>query len=192
MFDKRRFFSKMCVFGISLSLLTQISLFASCRSNDNPTPTEKITVYDEDDEKEAYNDHGVTRGDLTYLIDVKFDAEKIENFSGEVVKLMRVQFPDQDCYLIAVVKTKANNGKLSINLGPIWFIEENGIRLDEEDEIQVSGSKLRANGRFVVLATDLSFDGKTLNIRDKEGAALWGAPKAQKGNADCMKITPKS
>ncbi len=187
MFNKRKLYSKIFVFGLGVSLLAPTSIFARCGDH-KQTPTDKLVIFEQDDEKEVYNDHGITRGDLSYLNDVKFNADKVENISGDVFKVMRVQFPDQDCYLIAVVMTKANNGKVSINLGPIWFLEENGFQLFEGDSIQVTGAKMRTNGQNVVIATELSSNGKSINIRDKAGTALWGSPKAQKGNADCMKM----
>jgi hypothetical protein len=150
-------------------------------------PTDQIIIFEQEDEERIYDDHGFTRGDMTYLYKGDFDAKTIESVSGEVQDVIRIQFPDKDCYLIAILSTTGNGRRLAVNLGPTWFLEEKGFTVNEGDEIQVKGSKVRLNGRHLLLVTELTIDGRTLNIRDKEGAPLWGSPKAQKGNADCMK-----
>lgn len=183
-----KFLTKMCVLGASAYFLTG-SMFAD--DNNGKTPTDQINVYEQDDEKQTYTKHGFTRGDMSYLYDTKFDPSQVESVGGQVTKVMRVQYPDNDCYLIAVLHTKANNGEMAVNLGPIWFIEENNMEINEGDDIQITGAKMRTNGRFLIIATELTKNGKTLNIRDKEGAPLWGSPKSQKGNAECMKLNMK-
>lgn len=174
-------------FCAALYVLTG-TVFADFNSENPTTGTDKINIYEQDDEKDSFDQYGFTRGDMAYLYNGGFDPSQIQTINGEVKKLYRIQFPDQDCYLIAILETKANNGKLAVNLGPVWFIEENGLALNEGDNIQVTGAKMRSNGRFLVIATSLTKSGKSVNIRDQDGGALWGSPRSQKGNAGCMKF----
>lgn len=155
--------------------------------NGSQVPTDQITIFEKEDEERIYDDHGFTRGDMTYLYKGEFDAKNVESVSGEVEEVLRIQYPDKDCYLIAIISTSGNGGRMALNLGPTWFLEEKDFTVNEGDEIQVKGAKMRTNGRYLLVVTELTMDGKTLNIRDKEGSPLWGSPKAQKGNADCMK-----
>lgn len=160
----------------------------SMNSSNPTTSTDKIYIFEQDDEKESFTRYGFTRGDMAYLYNGEFATDNITNVNGEVTKIYRLQYPDQDCYLIAIIETKANNGKIAVNLGPVWFIEENGLSINEGDSIQVTGAKMRTNGRFVMIATVVTKNGKSINVRDSEGTALWGSPRSQKGNAGCMKF----
>lgn len=179
----------MCILGAGVYFMISGTAFAlDVTKEKQNVPTDKITIFEQDDEKDAFTKHGFTRGDMTYLYSGNFDSSMMENISGDVKKVMRVQFPDKDCYVIAILKTQANNGKMAVNLGPIWYLEENNFMINEGDTIQVAGARARSNGRFLVLATELTKNGQTLNIRDKEGTPLWGSPKSQKGDARCMKL----
>lgn len=174
--------------GLSVFCLLSSSLYAAYDyGNSNKTPTDGIIIFEQDDEKVIYSDYGFTRGDLSYLYDAHFDSAEVKNVSGEVTKVLRVQYPDNDCYLIALVETKANKGAVAVNLGPIWYVEEKGFAINEGDSIQVTGSKLRVNGRYVLIATEVSKDGKSLKIRGEDGTPLWGSPRSQRGNAECMR-----
>lgn len=163
----------------------------SSNNTNSKVPTDQIGIYEKDDEEKAYDEHGYTRGDIAYLYKAHFDPSKVETLSGEVEEVMRVKYPDNDCYLIAIISTSTNKSRVALNLGPAWYLEEKDFTVNEGDEVQVKGSKLRVNGRNVMIVEDLTVDGKTLNIRDKEGSSLWGSPKAQKGNAECMKPTKR-
>ncbi len=162
----------------------------SIEKNKN-TKTNELIVFEQDDEQEAYAKNGFTRGDFTKLYDFKFNTSDMTNISGEVAQVFRVKYPDNDCYLIAILSTKANNGKVAVNLGPIWFLEENNFSVNENDNIEVKGAKVRTNGRFILVATELTKNGNTLNIRDDKGTPLWGSPQAQKGAAYCEKPISK-
>ncbi|MCC5832347.1 MAG: hypothetical protein JJU12_04815 [Chlamydiales bacterium] len=161
-------------------------------NNNSQIPTHQITIFEQEDEERIYDNHGFTRGDMTYLYKGDFDAKNIESVNGEVEDVVRVQFPDKDTYLIAIISSTGNGGRMALNLGPAWFLEEKGFSVNEGDEIQVKGSKVRVNGRNLLLVTELTMDGRSLNIRDKEGSPLWGTPKAQKGNGDSMRNGKKN
>lgn len=188
MLNKKNF-SKFLVTALGAYVMLSSLAFACGGYNRDCSviATDSMTIYEPKDEQSLFDDHGFTRGDMSYLFNGTFDAAQVETLSGPVLQLIRVQFPDKDCYLIAVLSTQGNNGKVAVNLGPVWFGEESGLFLNEGDKIQVSGAKMRTNGRFVVIATEVTKNGYTLNIRDKEGAALWGSPKTQQGRAECMK-----
>lgn len=185
---KTKFMSQLSMLGITLFVLTSSSVFAANQNRDMKTiATDQMKIFEQEDEKQMFTDHGFTRGDMSYLYDGEFDPKLIENVSGNVTQVLRVQYPDTDCYLVAILSTQANNGKIAVNLGPVWFVEENQIKINEGDSIQVTGAKMRTNGRFIVIATDVSKNGSSLSMRDKEGTPLWGSPKCQKGDAQCMK-----
>jgi len=180
--------SKLCALGVTAFILSSSSVFAyDFNKTKTATKTDEINVYEQDDEKAAYNQNGFTRGDLIYLYNGKYDTSQVENVTGRVEQVFRVQYPDHDTYVIALIGTRANKGKIAVNLGPVWFMEENGLAINEDDSIQLTGAKMRTNGRYVLIASEVNNDGKSLHLRDKDGSALWGSPKCQQGDSECMK-----
>lgn len=159
-------------------------------SKSNPLDTSDVNIFEQEDEKRIYTDYGFSRGDISYLYTAQFNPQNIQTLSGEVVDTIRVQYPDLDCYLIALVRS--NNEQMAVNLGPVWFIDENNMTVDEGDDIQITGSRIRNNGRYVFIVSELTKNGDTLKIRDQSGTSLWGAPRVQSGDADCMKYSPTS
>lgn len=143
--------------------------------------TSDLSVFQEEDEEQMYNGSGFSRGDIRNLFTYKYDPKSEMSVSGNVTKVARVQFPDNNCYLIAVVKT--DSGDYLVNLGPVWFADENNVMIMEGDTLQIKGSKMRSNGRFVILGQEVKKNGQTLVLRNMSGNPQWGTAKAQKGTS---------
>lgn len=145
----------------------------------NQCSTMDISVFEESDEESVYNDHGFTRGDIKNLYTYKYDPKSEQTIKGTVVKILRVQFPDNNCYLIAVLST--DRGNVLANLGPVWFADENNMVVNEGDQIDVSGSVIRTNGRYIIIAGQLKKAAQSLQLRNQSGNPQWGTAKSQKG-----------
>lgn len=141
-----------------------------------------LRVFEEDDEREVYGNFGFSRGDMKYLYTHKYDPKHEETVKGRVSKLMRIQFPDSDCYLIAVVSS--SKGDFLVNLGPVWFIDENNMLIKEGDTIEVKGAKVKTNGRHILIGAELKKDDRTLTLRNQSGNPQWGTPKVQRGTTE--------
>ena len=150
--------------------------------NSNPgtsCSTTDLSVFEEADEHNVYNTYGFTRGDIKNLYIFKYDPKSEQTINGNVERIMRVQFPDGNCYFIAVVKI--DTGDVLVNLGPVWFADENNMVLNEGDAVQITGSLVRTNGRYILIASQLRMHEQTLLLRNQSGSPQWGTPKSQKG-----------
>lgn len=140
-----------------------------------------LKIFEEDDEKDVYGTLGFSRGDIKHLYTLKYDPKNEETIKGRVLKVLRIQFPDNDCYLVAVVTT--SNGDYLENLGPVWFADENNIMIKAGDTIEVKGSKFKTNGRYIIIAAEVKKDDRSMTLRSASGATQWGAPKIQRGTS---------
>lgn len=138
-----------------------------------------VKIFEDDDEVQAYRDHGFSRGDMRNLFNFRYDPRTEIAVEGTVVKVMRVRLPDDHSYLLAVLKT--DNGDFLTNLGPVWFADEHHVLLNDGDRIYVKGSRVRTNGRTVILASEFKKGGQSLILRNTSGNPQWGTPKIQKG-----------
>jgi len=69
----------------------------------------------------------------------------------------------------------AKEGKdiLDVYLGPADFIKGFGVTFAKGDRIHVFGSKVKFDGRFLILAKEVRRDSVTLYLRDAQGKAYW-------------------
>lgn len=63
-------------------------------------------------------------------------------------------------------------------LGPSWYLEREGIKLESGARVQLRGSIVdaywsRYDDRRFLVATDITVDGKTVQLRDEWGYPLW-------------------
>ena len=141
--------------------------------------TTDLAVFEEADEEGVYGDYGFTRGDMKNLFVSKYDPKSEQTITGNVLRILRVQYTDGNCYFIAVVQI--DSGVILVNLGPVWFADENNIVVNEGDAVQITGSMIRTNGRYILVGSQMKKDGQTLQLRNQSGNPQWGSPKSQKG-----------
>lgn len=83
---------------------------------------------------------------------------------------------------------KADSGEeYDLMLAPYWYLEENGIFLEEDDRVTITGSiidgYIQGGGHHMgggmgdddeyLIATELQFEGSTLQLRDERGYPVW-------------------
>ena len=70
-----------------------------------------------------------------------------------------------------VVKTE--QGMVTIYLGPAWFMDQHKFLLNPGETVEVTGSKIARAGETVIVAREVKMGGKTMQLRDDQGAPLW-------------------
>jgi hypothetical protein len=71
----------------------------------------------------------------------------------------------------AIMKDGSN--EIQVFFGPKSFLEEQGIELKTGDSIKVVGSRVKSNGSDIILAREVTHDGKTVTLRSKDGKPQW-------------------
>ena len=71
--------------------------------------------------------------------------------------------------------------KYDVHVGPSAYVESQGFKFAQGDQVEVVGSKVEMNGATALIAREIKKDGKMLSLRDKQGFPLWsgGPPAAQ-------------
>ena len=60
-----------------------------------------------------------------------------------------------------------------VHVGPSAYVTSSGFAFATGDKIQVTGSKVQLNGADALIAREITKDGKTLSLRDKQGFPKW-------------------
>ncbi len=71
------------------------------------------------------------------------------------------------------VTLKTENGSYDGRLWPTFFLSQNNFSLAKGDTVSVTGSKLQTQGATVLVAREVSRNGKSLALRSYQGIPAW-------------------
>jgi len=63
-------------------------------------------------------------------------------------------------------------------VGQTTYVESHGFKFAVGDQLQVIGSEVTSSGAKSLIAREISRDGKTLVLRDKQGFPVWSGAGA--------------
>lgn len=62
---------------------------------------------------------------------------------------------------------------VDVRLGPKSYLAARGVSLKKGDELEVTGSKVTMNGAPVLIAREVTKQGRSVTVRDNVGRPLW-------------------
>ena len=68
---------------------------------------------------------------------------------------------------------KTDQGDLKVHLGPAWYMDEQKLALKKGDTLEVTGAKTTQDQETVILAREVTLDGKKIALRDNQGFPVW-------------------
>jgi plastocyanin len=101
-----------------------------------------------------------------------YKPETAEKISGEVVsieKIIRGKKRFSGIHLIV----KVNEETVTVHLGPEWYIENQDMKIEEKDKIEITGSKTFDEGKPVITAYEVKRGDNILVLRDENGFPAW-------------------
>lgn len=80
------------------------------------------------------------------------------------------------------LKVKDKDGKTHIvYAGPRQWAMQQDVDWETGKNVKVKGSKTQVDGKQVIMASEITIEGKTLRIRDDEGKPLWNTEDLKRG-----------
>jgi hypothetical protein len=73
----------------------------------------------------------------------------------------------------AIVQSGAD--KVTVHLGPRWFMERQELQLQPKDPLAIEGSRVPMGGESVIIARAISVGERSLVLRDAVGSPVWSA-----------------
>lgn len=101
-----------------------------------------------------------------------YDPKTVETISGEVVSVDKIT-PFQGMYYGVHMMVKTDKETISVHLGPGWFIENQDIRIEPKDKIEVMGSRILFEGKPAIIAAEVRKGDQLLKLRDQNGFPVW-------------------
>lgn len=62
---------------------------------------------------------------------------------------------------------------ISVHLGPGWYIENQDIKIEPKDKIEVRGSRITFKGKPAIIAAEIKKGEEILKLRDENGFSVW-------------------
>lgn len=102
-----------------------------------------------------------------------FDPTTIETVSGQVVRIDHEQENKSGrSYGIHLI-VKTANGELPVHLGPAWYIDNQELQVQVDDEIEVTGSRITYDDAPALIAAQIKKGDDLLVLRDDNGFPEW-------------------
>jgi hypothetical protein len=74
-------------------------------------------------------------------------------------------------YRSATLKT--DQGEVVVHLGPAWYMDEQKLSLKKGDTLEATGAKTTQDDKTVILAREVTINGKKMTLRDNQGFPVW-------------------
>lgn len=106
-----------------------------------------------------------------------YDPGTVETATGEVVSVHKIA-PMRGMSGGLHFIMKSDKGTISVHLGPLWFLEKEGIKIEPKDHVTVSGSRVTFRGKPALIAAEIKKGERTWKLRDDRGIPLWSMRRA--------------
>lgn len=103
-----------------------------------------------------------------------YDAKTVETISGEVIAMEYID-PGKGASKGMHMTLKTEKETVSVHLGPAWFIENQDMKIEPKDKVEIKGSRVKYEGKPAIIAAEVNKDDSVLKLREKNGAPVWAA-----------------
>jgi hypothetical protein len=101
-----------------------------------------------------------------------YDAKTVETVSGEVVKVDRIT-PMRGMSAGVHLVVKTGKGDVSVHLGPQWYLENQDVKIEPKDKVEIKGSRVTVQGQPAIIAAEVKKGDEVLKLRDEAGIPMW-------------------
>ncbi|MCF6149282.1 MAG: DNA-binding protein [Candidatus Kuenenia sp.] len=109
----------------------------------------------------------------------KYNPKTVETVIGKVIDVDAI-IPLKGMSRGIHVIVNSEKEEIAIHAGPAWYIENQETKIQPNDEIEVTGSRVNFEEKPVIIAAEIKKDGEVLSLRDTKGVPLWSGWKKYK------------
>jgi hypothetical protein len=101
-----------------------------------------------------------------------YDVKTVETFKGRVLSVEKTAPGNRRGNWINLL-LETGKGTIAVQLGPDWYIEKQRPRIQPNDTIRVTGSRVTIDGRSIIVAADVTKGNELLRLREANGIPVW-------------------
>jgi hypothetical protein len=68
---------------------------------------------------------------------------------------------------------EADAETISVHLGPLWYMENQDVKIEAKDKVEIKGSRITFEGKPAIIAKEVKKGDEVLMLRDETGLAVW-------------------
>ncbi len=111
---------------------------------------------------------------------VGYDKQAETTISGTVQSVTRQQRPGLGTGTHLSVRTAAGQ-TVDVHLGPTQYLEQQQLRIQQGDTVEITGARTQIGGQTVMLARQVRHDNRTVTLRSDDGKPMWAGTQAGRG-----------
>lgn len=101
-----------------------------------------------------------------------YDPKTVETISGEITGIDRIT-PNKGMAAGIHMNVKTDKESISVHLGPSWYLENQDVKLEPKDKVEVKGSRITFGGKPALIAAEVKKGDEVLKLRDDAGLPVW-------------------
>lgn len=120
----------------------------------------------------------------------KFDASKVTTVEGTIESVSTFE-PESGAAPGVKLNVKTDDGKtMIVHTGPKQFIDQQELKFDQGKKIKITGAKVELDGQTVLIASKVTAEDKTVDLRDSQGKPHWSQQQQQDMSQPSDRSTP--
>jgi hypothetical protein len=101
-----------------------------------------------------------------------YDPKTVETITGQVVKVDRITpLKPMSAGVHMIVQT--DKEQISVHLGPGFYVENQDVKIEPKDKVEVKGSRVTFGGKPAIIAAEVKKGDEVLKLRDDNGFPMW-------------------
>ena len=100
-----------------------------------------------------------------------YDPKTVETIQGNVVSVDKTSSKDRAYGIHLILQT--DKVTIPVHLGPGWHVEKQTPRIEPNDTVTVTGSRVTVSGKPAIIAAQVKKGNDILKLRDENGIPTW-------------------
>jgi hypothetical protein len=105
-----------------------------------------------------------------------YDPKTVETIEGKVLSVEKMQQRGRGVHLTL----QTDKETVPVHLGPSWYIDKQTPKIETNDTITVTGSRVTVGAKPAIIAAQVKKGNEVLKLRDENGIPVWR--RAGRGN----------
>lgn len=101
-----------------------------------------------------------------------YDTKTVQTIGGNVLSVEKITPPKRRGYLVLLM-LQTGNETIPVHVGPAWYVDHQTPRIEANDMITVTGSRVMVDGRSAIVAAAINKGNEVLRLRDANGMPFW-------------------
>lgn len=101
-----------------------------------------------------------------------YDPKTVETIQGKVVSVEKATRGQGRSYGVHFT-LQMDKETIAVHLGPDWYIDKQAPKIETNDTITVTGSRVTVGGKPAIIAAQIKKGSETLKLRDENGIPVW-------------------